>query len=430
MIHLFWKPPTTAPPIPAGLAIQLGIRAAFEPIEEGDSIAPSLRSYLRAQACSADETRKVVQQLMNLGLATPDTIELQGDECGKDVGEKAAFQAPASLATSLIRDRFTEQTYLQDRRCGGVDALAAWRLAGGRGDGVRIVDIEPGGLPSHPDLPRVKRLTRPPKVAIPESRAAHTAEVLGVICACNDRRGVVGLASDADVMLAQATLEDDVLHPLNVLRFAVSQVAPPAVVVVPMTVALPRVDRPSMAGDVLLEQVPLEAWSIGRAVLEIARRRGIYVVMAAGNEGHCLDSRMNLAPAAEPSAESDAIVVGAALPTSDEPLAVSGKGMRVDLSSWGGGVTTSTIDPTTGAAGHRRDFGGTSAATAIVAGCVACIAGISLAHGYRQRLPAEMRRLLIRTGYWSNRELGPRPDLGAALADLEREGRGFSPRVG
>jgi hypothetical protein len=425
MIHLFWKPPTSAPPVPSGLAAKHRIRAAFDPIEDGDSIAPSLQPYLRAQACSADETRKLVQELMEHCLAAPGTIELQGDECGKDLGEKAAFQAPASLTTSLVRDRFAEQTYLQDRRCGGVDALAAWRLAGGRGDGVRIVDIEPGGLPSHPDLPRVKRLTSPPQVAVPESRAAHTAEVLGVICASNDRRGVVGLASDADVMLAQATLEDDVLHPLNVLRFAVSQVVPPAVVVVPMTVALPRVDRPSMAGDVLLEQVPLEAWSIGRAVLEIARRRGIYVVMAAGNEGHCLDSRMNLAPAAEPRGQSDAIVVGAALPDSDEPLAVSGNGIRVDVSCWGGGVTTSTIDSITGAAGHRRDFGGTSAATAIVAGCVACIAGILHANGYPQASPAEIRRLLVRTGHWSSRGLGPRPDVGAALEELAREGARF-----
>lgn len=423
MIHLFWK--SLRPPTPQEQASQHRIRPAFVVLDPSrDSIHPSLQSFLRAEACSAGEAQALAVHLGTIGLAAAGTVEFQGDECGKELGEEPTFQAAGSVTVTTATDLFPRQTYLQGRGSGGVDALAAWRLDGGRGDRVRIVDIEPGGLPDHPDLARVKRFHEPLTLPGPDLHLGHTAEVLGVIGGINDRRGVVGLASDADVSLAQTRLADERFHPLNVLRFVVSTVAPPAVVVMPMTTILPRLDLP-IQGGVILELLPLEMWSIGRAVLEVARQRGVYVVLPAGNDGFLLDERMNFAPAAQPRTGSDAILVGAAEPGSDAPLDVSGKGIRVNLSSWGGGVTTSTIDRDSGYAGHRHDFAGTSAATAIVAGCVACIAGVLQANGYAPLSAAEMRRRLVRTGYWSSAGLGPRPDIGAVLEELKGEGMEF-----
>ena len=75
---------------------------------------------------------------------------------------------------------------------------------------------------------------------------------------------------------------------------------------------------------------------------------------------------------------------------------------------------------------YTRSFGGTSGASPIVTGTVACISGVVRAAGRPSIPPAEMRRLIVDTGTaqtdspnfraWQN--IGPLPNLRAAFATL------------
>jgi hypothetical protein len=107
------------------------------------------------------------------------------------------------------------------------------------------------------------------------------------------------------------------------------------------------------------------------------------------------------------------------------------------VQGWGRFVTT------TGYGGLRQeqgennwytiDFGATSAATAMVAGAVAILQSIIIERGQPPLSPTELRRLLSSTGTPQtgnlNERIGPRPDLRAALEELDADPLGREPRI-
>lgn len=421
MINLMWKPYPGADLSKASKEIQ----PVFKSLDTTDTIDASLDGYRRVQVCTAEEAIEMAQELEALGIADKDTIEFQGNVCGWGDEAEPTFPTAVLAVDPEKDDLFSKQLYLQPRKADGVDALAAWRYQGGRGRGVQIVDIETAGVPDHPDLAHVEPLIPWSATALPPRSAHHVAQVLGIVCADDDGDGVVGLASDATVWVAQSSRHHEALHPLNVLRYAVSRVSPPAVILVELTASFPRVHR-KISNETVHEQLPLELWAIGRDVLGVAREKGIYVVQAAGNEGRNLDKRLADPRKPERLFDSGSIVVGAAKPHSRRRLDSSNWGTRVNLSCWGAEVTTCDIRDRV--ATYTHSFGQTSAAAAIVAGCVACIAGVVKASGRKQLSPDKMRDLLVLTGYWPNQKIGPRPNLAAALKRLESKGELLSTR--
>ena len=81
---------------------------------------------------------------------------------------------------------------------------------------------------------------------------------------------------------------------------------------------------------------------------------------------------------------------------------------------------------------YTRTFSGTSSATAIVAGVVACISGVVKAHGLEPLPPVAMRELLRRStifaGPGEQDRIGPLANLREALLELEQDlPGGFQP---
>jgi hypothetical protein len=99
-----------------------------------------------------------------------------------------------------------EQGYLEPARQQGIDARYSWTRPGGRGSGMRVVDVEAGWNHSHEDLPNpfftlgIGGLNTPgfdfDGDGVPDN--SHGTEVLGVLVGRNDGRGVTGIASDAE----------------------------------------------------------------------------------------------------------------------------------------------------------------------------------------------------------------------------------------
>ena len=112
------------------------------------------------------------------------------------------------------------------------------------------------------------------------------------------------------------------------------------------------------------------------------------------------------------------------------PLWWTNHGSRLDVQGWGEDIVT--------AGGHSKEhyydlqhdddpgrcytqtFGGTSGASPIVAGVVACISGALRGSGRGSLPPADMRDLLVSTGtpQSGTKKIGPLPDLRRALEAL------------
>jgi hypothetical protein len=309
----------------------------------------------------------------------------------------------------------------------GVDARFAWSLKGGRGDKVKIVDIEGEWLLDHEDL-KGQVCCQFGRFGGNASAEAHGSAVLGVLCARPqdpplNRLGVIGIAHRARV---------------GVAPFVPSNGRPPN----PDDV-IKRVSRWLEAGDVLLLELqaarpdlqtglngpvlPMEAWSQARAAIQHACSKGIYVVQAAANGGVVLDLPHHGVPDDGPS-----IMVGAGDIVTGVALQGSNRGPRVGLQGWGSEVVTTgssigTFSDLQARADARRcytrSFDGTSSAAAIVAGCVAVLSSVVRAHRPDPLTLEEMKNLLIGTGTFprraDNQGIGPLPNLRAALTDLE-----------
>jgi len=88
-------------------------------------------------------------------------------------------------------------------------------------------------------------------------------------------------------------------------------------------------------------------------------------------------------------------------------LSFSNYGSRLDVQAWGEDIVTTggrsemsymDLQPLGKNRSYTKSFGGTSGASAMVAGAVGCICGVLLGAGKALPPPSEMRKLLTDTG--------------------------------
>jgi hypothetical protein len=308
----------------------------------------------------------------------------------------------------------------------GVDALYAWALKGGRGNEVRLVDIEEGWNLHHEDL-EGQVTARFGDV----NDHYHGTAVLGILCArSKDPRGkavgVVGMAHDAQVGVAPIQIQaDQEPNTEGLIKNVCSWLGAGDVLLLEI-----QATRPGMEGtEGDSAYLPIEAWEHGRTAIQLAHQKGIYVIQAAANGGLNLDVVDGMLPS------GPSLMVGAGHPITGRTLKGSNTGRRVDVQGWGQDVvTTGSVDgdyhrdlqyrEDTNAC-YMKSFSGTSSAAAIVAGCVAVISSIVKAHGLPPISPEKMKSLLQETGSFRNPAenggIGPLPNLRAALTQLEAD---------
>lgn len=314
----------------------------------------------------------------------------------------------------------------------GVDAEYAWTQPGGDGSGVTVCDLEYSWNYNHDDVTKAVGSQINTNIVDPFSDNNHGTAVIGELVS-DDNAPNWGTKG---VCFGSGLLTCGTYYP-----------APSPAWNVPGAIALAVANL--NAGDViLLEQqwdytgsggyVPVEWWlnyspnpqtnNAVYAAIVNAVANGIHVVEAGGNGGINTDSMVWFG-------DSGAIIVGAGgaytggtYPQGNlERLSFSSYGSRFNLQGWGEDVVTTGYGTLYSAEGVNRyytaAFDGTSSASPIVAGAVACVQGYYLANISATPLaPAAMRTLLVNTGtpqvFGPAGNIGPRPDCFAAIQSL------------
>jgi hypothetical protein len=317
----------------------------------------------------------------------------------------------------------------------GIDADYAWTQTGGDGTGVTVCDLEYGWNYNHADITKaVGSQINPNTIFYPAGADTnHGTAVIGELSSDNNGWGTTGICYGATLKTC-GTVYPDAVH-WNVpgaMAYAIAALSP---------------------GDViLLEQqwpytylgtdyIPIEWWqnyspnpqtfNAVYAAIVNAVSNGINVVEAGGN-GYVNTNYLTW------YGNSGAIIVGAGgvytggtWPQGDlAKLSFSSFGRRFDLQGWGENVTTTGYGNLYSAQGYnywyRRDFDGTSSASPIVAGAVACCVGYWKANiSAIPPSPHYLRTVLINTGTPQDGPqsgwIGPRPDLRAAFTAFGSE---------
>ena len=340
-------------------------------------------------------------------------------ESDKPPGSQADSGGSVPITTNLT----THQTYL-DAAPVGVDARYAWTLAGGRGDGVNIIDVEGGWNFSHEDLAvNSGGLISGFNHTTDARWFQHGTAVLGEMGGDTNSFGVTGICPNAQLR-AISVFTNNMLayNSAGAIRAAADALRTGDVILIEQHRPGPNFP----GGDTQMGFIAIEWWPDDFLAIQYATSKGVIVVEAAGNGSQNLnDAIYNTPQAGFPSwwrnpfnrsagMDCGSIIVGAGAPppgtnggnwgAARSRLGFSNHGNCVDTQGWGSGVTTTGYGDITGTNVNNRNewytdfFSGTSSASPIVTGAVACLQGIQRTARRPILTPSRMRQLLRSTG--------------------------------
>ncbi|MEV0298617.1 S8 family serine peptidase [Nocardia sp. NPDC050710] len=298
----------------------------------------------------------------------------------------------------------------------GVNARWAWTRPGGRGAGIRVIDVEGAWRFTHEDLTQNQGGVIGGTSATDEGWRNHGTAVAGEISGDVNAFGITGIAPEAAIRAVSIFGGGSA----TAIRTAADALTPGDVILLELHRPGPRHNfqsRSDQAG-----YIAVEWWPDDLAAIRYAVARGIVVVEAAGNGAEDLDTAIyDTRATGFPSTwrnpfrggaeDSGAIVVGAGAPPpgthgrdhgpARSRLSFSNYGSRVDAQGWGREVTTTGYGDLQGGSDedywYTDQFSGTSSASPIVVGAIACAQGIH-ARGAGPHAPAAIRARLRETG--------------------------------
>ncbi|SDE84901.1 Serine protease, subtilisin family [Pricia antarctica] len=401
-----------------------------------------MRQFYKVEAAADENLEKLAASLNKLD-------EVEGayvkPGCMPPVyfGDDGTDDAPDSDDVPITQNLTNNQGYL-NASPQGVDARYAWTLPGGRGNGVRIIDIEGGWNFSHEDLrTNVGGLLGGTNTTDDLRWYNHGTAVFGEMSGDSNSFGVTGISPSANVR-AYSIFDGG-------SAAAIRQGADNLSVGDVMLIELHRPGPNYPGGNTQMGYIAIEWWPDDLAALQYATNKGIIVVEAAGNGSQNLDAAVyNTRPSGFPSSwrnpfrrgaghDSGCVLVGAGAPppgtnggnwgVDRSRLGFSNYGSCIDTQGWGQGVTTCGYGNITGTDPNNKNewythfFNGTSSASPIVTGTVACLQGIQKAAGRALLTPSRMRQLFRTTGSPQqaganpvSQRIGNRPNLRALVA--------------
>ncbi|MFK7904338.1 MAG: S8 family serine peptidase [Chitinophagales bacterium] len=293
----------------------------------------------------------------------------------------------------------------------GINAKWVWETQGIAGEGVGFIDLEQGWELPHADLSRVdsRVIINANAHGVNGYRGTHGTNTLGVVAATDNSTGIVGIAPSVKYI----KLASHYYHSSGTTGHVANAIG---------KVLDEFYDGNVKKGDVLLIEVqrdkyPVEVDDADFCAIQCACNLGLIVIEAAGNGGHDLDewrdsfknSRLNQAHNIH-FEDSGAIMVGASRAeppyySDHDRISHSNYGNRVDCYAWGENVATaggngdlSGKNTSTSFDNFTRGFGGTSAASAIIAGAAILLQSYYKLKKIRILDSYEMRQLLSNTG--------------------------------
>jgi hypothetical protein len=348
----------------------------------------------------------------------------------KPPAEPAEFKlndmAPQAGEPPVVTPDFTARQGYLGPAVVGIDANYAGTVPGGRGGGVNIIDIEWGWRFTHEDLSQNQGGV---VSGINSSDDNHGTAVLGEFSGDRNTLGVTGISPDAHVSAVSLVTHSTA----QAIRIAADRLRPGDIILLEVHRAGPRYT----SGDwTRFGYIAIEWWPDDFDAIRYAVSKGIIVVEAAGNGGQNLDDPVyNTRPVGHPrlgtfpttwrnpfnpaNPSSGAVVAGAGMPPAGthgrnaqpdwgDVYADRGRcffsnyGARVDTQGWGWEVTSTGYGDLQGGSDRNQwytdQFSGTSSASPIVVGTLACVQGVLRAHGRIPLSPARAIELLRATG--------------------------------
>ena len=332
--------------------------------------------------------------------------------------ELAYLDRPPVLAAAPDTPDFEPlQMYLDE--VPGIDARFAQTIPGGKGLGVKVIDLEYSWNFAHEDL-----LLDPSHYLMgPANNITyinHGTAVAGILVAIDDGYGTTGIVPEAwfgtisFLNVADATAIDAAASYLGRGDIMLLEAQTPG---------------PPETGDCWdLSQdgcAPIEWEDANFAAIENATAAGIIVVEPAGNGGNDLDDPVYGGLFDRTVRDSGATMVGAGSPDDHSRLDFSNFGSRLDLQGWGSDVVTTGYGTFANLGTNRTytaTFRGTSSGSAIVAGAIAAMQGIIRNANFDIPMQnSELLDLLASTGTpqtGDTGQIGPLPNLKAASLTL------------
>ncbi|MGZ9123850.1 MAG: S8 family peptidase [Candidatus Binatia bacterium] len=361
--------------------------------------------------------------------AADDQLDELAEQLRQQPGVTAAYIKPpaeppvlndmlprSAEAAPLTVDFSSRQGYLQAAPA-GIDAPFAWAMSGGKGDGVRVIDIEGAWLFTHEDLVGNQGGIVGGTPSADIAWRNHGTAVIGEIGGDENAFGITGIAPNAN---QRAISIFGGVGSAQAIKDAADLLSAGDIILIELHRAGPRHNFQAR-----LDQrgyIAIEWWPDDFDAIRYAISRGVIVVEAAGNGAEDLDDAIYQNPAPgfpsnwsnplrRSNRDSGAIVVGAGAPPPGthgrnhgpdrSRLDFSNYGALIDAQAWGREVTTTGYGDLQGGdekQWYTDQFSGTSSASPIVVGVLTCMQGVLRAQGRRLLTAATARSLLRSTG--------------------------------
>jgi subtilisin family serine protease len=360
----------------------------------------------------------------------------------------------AAVPPAVTPDFTSRQRYL-NAAPGGINARFAWTIPGGRGYKVWIIDVERAWNFTHEDLLQNQGgvIGGTPPITHPDFQKMvdHGTACVGILSGDRNNRGIVGICPEANLRAVSTFGATGSERTAPSIMQATAALRPGDIMLLELHRSGPANNFQEVADR--SGYIAVEWFEDDFDAILTATQLGIIVVEAAGNGWENLDDGIYDTPHPDFSSrwrnpfrrqswDSGAILVGAGAPpvgshgVDRSRLDFSNYGMAVDAQGWGYEVTTTGYGCLQGGSSQDRwyshRFGGTSGATPMVAGALACLQGILRQAGLALLTPTSARDLLRLTGSPQPpppagtvlERIGSRPNLKAMLAGLARR-RGY-----
>ena len=420
-------------------------RVRFGAIEEAALVGAAAADLASYYVVDVEESRRadLAEELLSLegivGAYVKPPAEPAVDE------ELINEMTPSEDFAPPVTPDFTARQIYLDAAPAGIDARFAWTLPGGRGAGVRIVDIEGAWRFDHEDM----LTNQGGVVGTPSGDIGwrnHGTAVAGEYGGDVNPFGVTGICPDAvnrgfSIVGGKGSA--------RAIREAADSLAAGDIILIEL-----HRPGPDASGSGQDGFIAIEWWEDDFAAIRYATTRGVIVVEAAGNGARNLDAPIfNVRPAGFPptwtnpfnraNRDSGAVVVGAGAPPPGthgrdhgpdrSRLGFSNWGSMVDAQGWGREVTTTAYGDLQGGSDenvwYTDQFSGTSSASPIVVGALGCVQGVRRARGQALLTPATARATLRSSGSPqqdapsrpASQRIGNRPNLRAILAPKKIE---------
>jgi hypothetical protein len=365
---------------------------------------PDLTLYYNVTlAADAAESEKLafVRELNELEI-----IEIAYFPAHPELADKGA-ERTAGKATSTPNWQ-GNQRYL-DPGPDGVNAYYAWGAPGGKGDNVKVVDIEGNWIQTHEDLHggTDNFHIAGGKIADP-GWWNHGTAVLGEIASDSNGFGMTGIAFNVDL----GTVSIGTMSTANALITAANNSDTGDIILIELQVGGPNGGA----------YVPVEYYQAEFDAIVTVTAMGRIVVEAGANGAQDLDNALIYGSLFDPDYRFSGAIMVAASWDDHSPAPFTSHGQRLDVHAYGtwdvftlgyGDLYGSGVNDY-----YTGGFSGTSSASPIIVGACACLQSINEeVHGYVMD-HAEMRQLLqdFSTPQMpSSWLIGPMPELSGSV---------------